>query len=102
MNKSKMKERIDGISSKEEFNDIKETLKKYPSICDRVSTLNLNYGTTTITRSEPINFGNNTKKVKDVLYKIVDDYKLIDDVFIYIKRYLKYIPNIIVKKYLPK
>lgn len=86
MNKNNINKRIDVIKTKEDFNDIKTILCRYKSISDRVSKLEINFGSAiSINFNKPIEIGNNSESIKRNLKQIVSDYNVFYEIFYQIK-----------------
>lgn len=82
MNKNNINKRIDGIKTKEDFNDIKEVLCRYKSISDRVSKLKIDFESAiSFDFNKPIVYGNNSESIKKLLKQIVIDYNVFYEIF---------------------
>ena len=86
MNKNEMKKRISNIKSQSDFEDIKSTLINYKSISNRVDKLKW-ISSQGIYIKTYISIGGNKKDLIKTLNQIVDDFKLLKEVFYTISFY---------------
>jgi hypothetical protein len=100
MNKTELKGRINKINTKTEFEDIKQILKKYLSIKERVNVLDINF------MSDADKFAyywtgsgivENVKEIKKQLIQIVDDYSIYKEIICYLKEPFKFLAGLLGK-----
>lgn len=75
MNKDEIRNEISNFQNKVEFEYIKTKLLRYKSITDLVNCLNYSGGTSIYVNGYYMTIGDNIKDIKNILLRIVSDYK---------------------------